>query len=366
MKVLTVICLAALVCSYLCPFVHPGTFWILPFFGLIYPVIIIITLLFLLYWTLRRSKTALVILVFLLIGGGMHFRTLAITFSQPVPEEGANVWKIMSYNVRLFDVYNDDETQRNANRNAIIAYVGEYQPDVICFQEFYQQDAPSRFPTKDTLISLLGIKDYQERYSHKFEGRQNFGICMLSKYPMLAKGDVMFDTEDSDNYCVFADIVKGNDTLRIYNIHLQSIKLQKTDYALFGEKTKTKETISKSTLTLLIERLRIAYPARADQARRVMEHMTTSPYPVVICGDFNDTPMSYVYNQFNKTMIDAYRETSSGIGKTYAGKIPAGRIDYIFHTQDLSASNFRIQEKAFSDHLAICCEIWKPKPEIEQ
>ncbi|MBI3240059.1 MAG: endonuclease/exonuclease/phosphatase family protein [Flavobacteriia bacterium] len=361
MKVLTVICLSSLLLAYLCPFVHPNTFWLMPFFGLAYPIIIICTLLFLIYWAFMRSKWFFIVLGVIVLGGTLHFRTLSITFSSEEATKDDNVWKIMSYNVRLFDVYNKSTEERNKNRNGIIAYIEQMNPDVVCFQEFYQQDKPTSFSTKDTLIGLMKMNYYHERYSHKMTGRQNFGICMLSKYPIVAKGDVMFNnSSNSDNYCIFADVVKNGDTLRIYNIHLQSIKLQQDDYALFGEKNKQANS-EKSTFRLLIEKLRIAYPNRADQAKRVTEHMLTSPYPVVICGDFNDTPMSYVYNQFNDQLTDSYRECSTGIGVTYAGKVPAGRIDYIFHTDELSAQHFTIQEKAFSDHRAVYCEIWKSK-----
>ena len=360
MKVLTIMCLLSLLFAYLCPYVHPETFWILPFFGLAYPIIVCCTLLFLVYWAFLKSRWFFIVLGILLIGGNLHFRTFSLNFSPEVAGKSDTTWRIMSYNVRLFDVYNESKEERYANRNAIIAYIEEMQPDVLCFQEFYHQDAPTSFSTKDTLIRLLKIKDYQERYSHKLKGRQNFGICMLSKYPMIARGDVTFETGQTDNYCVFADIVKGKDTIRFYNIHLQSIKLQKTDYAVFGEENKQAGE-EKSTFSLLMEKLRIAYPKRADQARKVVEHMESSPYPVVICGDFNDTPLSYVYNQFNKLLVDSFRETSTGIGVTYAGKVPAGRIDYIFHTPNLAAQNFVIQKKAHSDHLAVFCEIWKPK-----
>lgn len=360
MKVLTVICLSSLLLAYLCPFVHPETFWIMPFFGLAYPVIMVITLLFLVYWALMRSRWFFIVLGIILIGGKLHFRTMAIAFSPEKAPQKAEVWKILSYNVRLFDLYNPSMYERNENRNGIISYIHEMDPDVMCFQEFYHQDKPSNFATKDTLMELLKIKYYHERYSHKMKGRQNYGICMLSKYPIVAKGDVMFaNSAESDNYCIFADIAKNGDTIRVYNIHLQSIKLQQDDYALFGEKNK-ESAPEKSTIRLLIEKLRIAYPTRADQARRVTEHLETSPYPVVICGDFNDTPLSYVYNQFDKQLTDAFRETSHGLGVTYAGKVPAGRIDYIFHTSNLAAQHFVIQKKAHSDHLAIYCEIWKP------
>jgi endonuclease/exonuclease/phosphatase family metal-dependent hydrolase len=177
---------------------------------------------------------------------------------------------------------------------------------------------------------------------------------------MIAKGDVMFSTQGNNdfNYCVYVDIVKNQDTFRVYNVHLQSIRLQQEDYSVF-EDGANQVAEKKSTIRLLVDKLLIAYPKRADQARTVAEHIETSPYPTIVCGDFNDTPMSYAYNQFNKKLIDAYRNCSSGIGTTYVGKVPAGRIDYIFHSPELKSSNFVIQKEAFSDHRAISCKIYK-------
>ncbi len=355
----TFLAVFSLLLSYLCPFVHPESFKILPFFGLAYPIIVIINLLFLLFWIFRRKRIAWLIVVALVLGLGLHFRSLATVFSQENAPKNASLWKVMSYNVRLFDVYNEDVNLANEHRKSIIDFVVNNEPDVVCFQEFYHQDKPTKFSTRDVLIDLLKIKGYHERYSHKRRNRQNFGISLLSKYPVIAKGDVMFDNFSStDNYCIFSDIVKGKDTLRVYSVHLQSIKLQQQEYSLFGEKGK--EVVDKkSTIRLLIEKLTVAYPARANQALKVIEHMETSPYPVIVCGDFNDTPMSFVYNQFNKQLIDAFRNCSNGIGKTYVGRVPAGRIDYIFHDKRLNSQNFHIQEKPFSDHRAIFCELWK-------
>lgn len=344
--------------AYLSPYVHPDTVEIIPFFGLVYPVIIIVALILGIIWAIKKSRWAFVMLGAIILGGNLHFRTLALGSEDEIPAN-ANVFKVMSYNVRLFDVYNQNLDEAKANRDSIIRYIVNENPDIVCFQEFYHQDKPTRFVTRDTLTKLLGTKYTHERYSHKRINRQNFGICMLSKYEMIAQGDVMFENfASTDNYCIYADIVKGKDTIRVYNIHLQSIKLQQQDYALFGENNKQSGD-QKSTARLLFEKLTIAYPARAEQARRVVEHMETSPYPVVVCGDFNDTPMSYVYNQFNKTLIDSYRESCFGLGVTYVGKVPAGRIDYIFHSPNLASSKFKIQERAFSDHRAIQCQLWK-------
>jgi endonuclease/exonuclease/phosphatase family metal-dependent hydrolase len=164
------------------------------------------------------------------------------------------------------------------------------------------------------------------------------------------------------NYCIFVDLVKNQDTFRIYNVHLQSIRLKQEDYSLFKDGAASIE--KKSMVRLLIEKLRIAYPKRAEQARAVIDHVQTSPYPTIVCGDFNDTPMSYAYNQFDKLLIDAFRESGFGIGTTYIGKVPAGRIDYIFHSKKIHSANFKVQKDVFSDHRSVYCEIWK-EPKIE-
>lgn len=311
-------------------------------------------------WSLAKSKWAIYTLIVLIIGGKLHFRMIALGSDEDVLPTEERILNIMSYNVRLFDLYNAEMTERNGTRNAIFDYIASKNPDVICFQEFYHQDKPTSFSTRDSLIQLLQIKDYHERYAHKLRGRQNFGVAILSKYPMIAKGDVMFSTQNADdfNYCVYVDVVKNTDTFRIYNVHLQSIRLQQEDYSIFENGIET-STEKKSTVRLLIDKLRVAYPKRADQARVVMEHVANSPYPTIVCGDFNDTPMSYTYNQFNKLLKDAFRNTSKGIGTTYVGKVPAGRIDYIFHTKDLNSSHFVIQKEALSDHRAISCKVFK-------
>ena len=358
-KILTLICLCGLLLAYLTPFVHPNTLKILPFFGLAYPIILSCTLIALVFWIFAKSRMVILIVLVLLIGGKLHFRMFTLGSNESNLPSEEKILHVMSYNVRLFDLFNNDIELRNKNKDSIFAYIASQAPDIVCFQEFYHQDRPTSFTTRDSLVKLLETKDFHERYAHKLRGRQNFGVVIMSKYQMIARGDVMFNTQgDQDfNYCIFADIVKNQDTFRIYNVHLQSIKLQEDDYSDFSDNAVKEEP--KSMFRRVIDKLRIAYPKRADQARRVMEHVRTSPYPTIVCGDFNDTPMSYTYHQFSKVLIDSFRNTSMGIGSTYVGKVPAGRIDYIFHANDLRSSDFVIQETPYSDHRAISCKIFK-------
>jgi endonuclease/exonuclease/phosphatase family metal-dependent hydrolase len=357
-KTITVFSILALVFSYLSPYVHPKTIWFIPFFGLAYPIIILFNILLLIIWAFARSKWFFVVLVFIIFGGGLHFRFYSSPFGKNKIQNEKSI-KILSYNVQNFDVYNVGFNKDFSNRDSIFAYLGREQADIVCFQEFYSQDEKQKFPTKDTLHAILKAEFFHDRMSFNRHFKNYWGVSMYSKYPMITKGYINFDDSSTttNNFCIFADIVKHKDTFRIYNTHFQSIKFQTDDYKLFGDSVYT--GVEKSNVRKMLEKLHFAYQSRANQALKVFEHMEQSPYPVLLCGDFNDTPLSYVYNIFYSKFIDAFRNSSSGIGKTYAGKVPAGRIDYIFHSKSVESSNFMIQNQIFSDHKAISCEFWK-------
>ena len=151
------------------------------------------------------------------------------------------------------------------------------------------------------------------------------------------------------------------ETIKPLTADIRRYVYHEDDYALFDEKNVVSAEES-SNVVKLIQKINQAFPVRAEQAAVIMEHLRNSPYKAVVCGDFNDTPLSYCYNQFNQILVDAYRNTSKGIGTTYAGRIPVGRIDYIFHSLKLGSKDFVIQQEALSDHYAIDCTIFV-KPE---
>ncbi len=357
-KTITVFSLLGLVLSYLSPFVHPNTIWFIPFFGLAYPIIISFNLILLIIWAFAKSKWFFVVLIFILLGGGLHFRMYSTPIGK-ITEKNENSIKLLSYNVQNFDIYNAGFNKDFSNRDSIFAYLGREQADIICFQEFYSQDDKAKFPTKDTLHKILSAAFFHDRMSFNKNYKNYWGVSLYSKFPMITRGHINFDdsVRTTNNFCIFADIVKNKDTVRIYNTHFQSIKFQEDDYKLFGDSHYTGK--EKSNVIKMFKRLHIAYQKRADQALKVFKHMEQAPYPVILCGDFNDTPFSYTYNIFYSKFIDAFRNSSQGLGVTYAGKVPAGRIDYIFHSKSIQSSQFYIQKEIFSDHKAISCEFWK-------
>lgn len=351
------ILLSSLLLSYLSPFIHPNTAGFVPFFGLAFPVLIVLNILFFVVALFKRSKWAILSGLALIIG--FFFYSRIIAFGSEDTPYNKEQFKVLSYNVRLFDLYNPNASNSQINRKSIIQHLEKINADIMCFQEFYHQDAPTNFPTRDSIMKALNAKYFHERYVYKSSGHQNFGVCLISKYPLIEKGNVIFDNAGAtDNFCIYADAVIGMDTVRFYNVHLQSIHLQKDDYALFGEHEPEASDQSSSWFKL-IQKVKQAFPIRANQALKIREHINTSPYPVVVCGDFNDTPMSYTYSQFNNTLTDAFRNCGKGLGSTYAGRIPAGRIDYIFHSEDIGSLNFHIQDSRHSDHYSISCNMFK-------
>ncbi|NBU47804.1 MAG: hypothetical protein EBS34_10265 [Flavobacteriales bacterium] len=335
-----------LLLSIVSPYFHPETIPFLPFFGLLYPIWFVLTLaitILALFINRKIGYWGLVVLVFSI---SSNLKIAGIHFSEVTSKEAGI--KVLSYNVKLFGLYDDVTTK---TRDHIFQFIRKENPDIVFFQEYFRQDKPTKFETFDSLITIIKAKDYHERSAHNSKGHRNFGVAIFSKLPMIAKGDVIFDNQSTSdfNFCIFADVVAHKDTFRVYNVHLQSIRL--------SEPGDTKQKMLLSGFNTGIRRLKTAYNKRAHQANKVIDHINHSPYPVIICGDFNDTPISYTYQQFNKSLTDAFLNCQWGLGRTYIGKIPAGRIDYIFHSTHLASSDFRVHDVAYSDHKPISCKI---------
>lgn len=355
----SILSICALLLSYLSVFVHPETLRYLPIFGLGYLVIIGIHVLLLIIWIFVKSRVWLLIMLgAIVLGGNLHFRSISVGMDDENTLQSQE-YKVLSYNVRLFDLYNQSPEKALENREFMFKYLEASNADIYCFQEFYQQNDSKDFDNKQRLIKRLKTPYHHARLSVSDYQKQSFGVAIFSKYEIVSQGEVSFDeVEKTYNFCIYVDIVTKKDTVRIYNVHLQSIHFQRDDYALFNEEN-PQASDENSQAFKLLNKVLDAYPIRAEQAKKLTQHMKNSPFPIIVCGDFNDAPMSYTYNQFHRFLDDAFLNTSFGIGRTYAGKVPAGRIDYIFHDQSMGSSNFVIQKETVSDHFAISCSIFK-------
>ncbi len=348
--------IVSLLLSYSATWINPQV-WILPaFFGLAFPFIFLANLIFVVYWLIFSKFRMIYSGVILVFGFSYWNRTFNIYGIDKISNTTAEVSKVISFNVRLFDLYN--WTDNKKTRNRIFDFLNKQDADFYCFQEFFHQEKPTPFITRDTLIKILRAKNYSDAYTHKLLNRQFFGLAIFTSYPIIGKGEIKFES-DANNNAMWIDVKRKSDTLRIYNVHLSSIRFQKSDYKYLGVNMGNGYSKDKEKEQKILSRLSNAWIKRGEQAMKVIEHSKKSPFPFILCGDFNDTPVSYCYSLFAREMIDAFTESGSGIGTTYTGDIPLLRIDYIWHSSKLNAANFKVHtELNLSDHYPISALIY--------
>jgi endonuclease/exonuclease/phosphatase family metal-dependent hydrolase len=351
--VINIVFALLLIGSYLSTHINPGKHYLWAFLGLGFPILLTINIAFLFYWLVRRKIQLIFSLVAIILGAHHISHVYQISFkTKPVDVE--NSIHVMSYNVRLFDLYN--WTNNKETRNQIFEQLNRVQPDIICFQEFYQSDSVD-FKTRDTLVKFLNANNYFEGYSQKARLDSHFGVATFSKYPIIHGYVGKFERERSNNYVV-TDLLINGDTVRVINAHAGSIGFQEGDYQYIGGKGTTnyypwEEKPKEVFQQKILDRLHLGFKRRGAQVDKLVEEVKTSPYPVILCGDFNDTPVSYTYGSFDKLLIDSFTEKGNGLGGTYIGYIPGLRIDYIFHSTHFKAIDYTTHPEKLSDHKAI-------------
>lgn len=342
-----------LIISYTSSVIPPHKFWFLQLFGLAYPVLLVSTIgLTILNYML--NKKLVFSIVVLLIGTFTHAKYFGIDFKSPdLSEYSEKEIKVMSFNVRMFDAYKFIDPEIEDIKGEFIEVFKSESPDVLCLQEYAEDKSNKRIISPEE-IKMAGGFLYHTSTMTLEKVRMFAGQAIYSKYPII-HSEMISDPSQSIR-SLFADIVKGEDTIRVYSFHLESIRFQKDEYSLFDPQIESTKKYS-TRIKGLVSKLKNAYPLRADQAQKIIEHALTSPYPVIINGDLNDPPTSYVYAMFNKHFNDAFYEGSFRMTRTYAGKVPAGRIDYIFHNEDFAPTSFKTwKEKKISDHYPIIAE----------
>ncbi len=341
---------ATLLISYLAVHISPGDFILPAYFGLAYPYLLLVNIILVIVWAMLLRFEAFISLAVILLGLN-HFSNY-IKLSQPSgTKEGA--FKMISYNVRLFNYY---ETRNGpGSEKKVFDFIRAQDCDIICMQEYFVQGDPSA--NEKLAKSMLGGK----YHSHiKLIGRgknRYYGIATYSRFPIVRKGEIIHP--GSSSLTIFTDVVIQNDTFRIYNNHLQSFRLKKMEKSLLEEMTsEEKETIEE--VKSLSVRLKNGFVRRSLQAQVVKDHINSSKYPVIVAGDFNDTPVSYTYRKIRRGLNDSFVNSGYGAGFTYKGNYPPNRIDYILYGDPLINNHFDILKVKYSDHYPIVAWLRKP------
>ena len=323
------------------------------FIGLAYPIIFIINLVLFLIWFFKRDIFFFPTLILIILGMYHHSRFLQINPKISENYSYDEKVRVMSFNVRLFDLYNWSHNEEVKSK--IIQLIKKQKPDVICFQEYFY-DNNNEFITREIILKELGFNYYQESFTDESTENSLFGLAIFSKFPIINKGSLAFKN-DKSNHCMWSDIVCESDTLRVFNTHLGSIRFNYSDYKIIGGKGRPIRPYHDIPKQGIFNRLKIGFSKRTQQLNELIPLLEKSPYKRILCSDLNDTPISYAYSQLSNQFIDSFTRSGFGIGGTYIGKIPFLRIDYIWHDKSLDSYNFQTHQIQLSDHKAISVDI---------
>ncbi|KFC59416.1 endonuclease [Flavobacterium gilvum] len=321
--------------AYLLPFLAPKFFPLLSVFTLFMPLFFLANGLFFLYWGIQFKKRMILSGLVLLIG--ITFFNKFYKFSAKEFQESDKDFTVMSYNVRLFNVFK--WLDRDDIPDNILEFINEQNPDILCIQEFSNS-------------ADIDLKVYPYKFV-LMEGKQiKTGQAIFSKFPIIEHGNIPFPK--SNNNVVYADIKKGKDIIRVYNMHLQSIKISPD----VNEISENIDVIDQQKSKFLFIRISKAFTQQQEQAAIFKEHEKNCKYPIIICGDMNNSAFSYVYRNIKGKLKDSFEEAGVGFGATYTFKYYPARIDYIFADETMEVKQFEsFPDFQNSDHYPIMARL---------
>ncbi|WP_264619867.1 endonuclease/exonuclease/phosphatase family protein [Flavobacterium sp. 7A] len=329
--VLTVVTFVA----YILPFLAPKMFPILSVLTLFMPFFFIMNGLFFMYWAIQFKKRMVLSGLVLLMG--ITFINKFYKFSVKEYPEDEKDFVVMSYNVRLLNLFK--WLDRDDVPLDILTFINDKNPNILCIQEYSQS-------------ANIDLKIYPHKYIYMTGNKIRTGQAIFSKFPIIDQGNIVFP--HSNNNVIYADIKKGKDIIRVYNMHLQSIKISPD----VNEINDNIDAMNQGKSQMMLFRISKAFKQQQDQAEILKEHKRHCKYPVIICGDMNNSAFSYVYRNIKGNLKDSFEEAGLGFGKTYKFRYYPARIDYIFVDQSIKVKTFEsFSDFEYSDHYPIMAKI---------
>lgn len=273
--------------------------------------------------------------------------------------------RIMTYNVHLFNL--GEWTKDKNTENKILNLIKEVNPDILCLQEFYMDKEDSKEPYTE-LISNLGYPyiQFTEQSSYKKKRIRsdsdpneivNVGIAVFSKYPLENKKDIQIDSVNSNYKLLTADVqIENKEKFHLIVCHLQSSRVGSSDISYIDQvkAEKNLQQLDDAKTKGLIKKVSQSGHFRAKQANIITHYMETQQLPIIICGDFNDVPGSYVYNKITQDLDDPFRHKGWGFSNTYKYIFPTLRIDHILYDPSLwNTASYEVIKAPYSDHYPV-------------
>ncbi len=337
---------------------NPQYWWPLGFLTLGAFYLLALLLFFMVFWVFIKPRWSLISLLAILLAYKPISSIIPFRLATPfIKQKQITATRMMSWNVEHFDIL--EHKTHPEKKLEMLALIKEYEPDIACFQEMVGTDSiPGAINYIPEMMGQMAMAHFNYSFNPKldFDGKHHFGIITFSKYPIINKQTVSFYPYDYNSIFQYSDIVKDADTFRVFNIHLQSLKFS-TNNLKFIDNPELKSEEDVKASKNLVYKLKIGFLKRKTQSERIRAEIDKSPYPVIICGDFNDVPNSYAYTTVGKGMKNAFVEKGSGIGRTFTGISLTLRIDNIFMSNVFTVEQFTRIDKKLSDHFPIFADI---------
>jgi len=321
--------------AYLSPIIDPSQFWPLSFLALAYPLLLLGNVLFIIFWLLRKDRNFLISTICILIGFSYFSSFFGINSGANSSEENL---QIMTYNIAGLGRWRSTMTKEEKLDELKKMMKENGKPDVLCLQESSQ-------------IAVMNSLKQLFQYPHYFKEK---GTVIFSKYDIGDHGIIPFG--ETGNSCIWGDLKPTNGIIRVYSIHLQSNALT-YQASLVMEDADPRKKQTWRNVREVMRLYKRAVTKRSTQAQKVAEHMSESPHPILLCGDLNDMPVSYVYRLLSQNLTDSFCEAGSGFGSTFNGRLPALRIDYVFCDKKMEVLNHEVLRAELSDHLPVLVEL---------
>ena len=334
-------------------YIHPESLFFPSLCGLAFPILLLLGMgQTILYLTFFRWEA----LLFACCVALNYTNTVCLLRGKGRSEPPKSEWitpdrfKVLTYNVRLFNFYGEIPGEKGSIKNQLLDYVKDQDADIVCLQEYYESKNGSF-----SLGTVLPEAGYRYRTNPASNKNFYYGNIIYSKYPILQQGSLegmsTFDV-------VFADLLINKDTLRVYDIHLESNRFDRTDRAFFealraASSNPAKDRKYTHGAKRMLGKMRKATLTRSMQIRQIALHAQTSHAPsrILVCGDMNDQPVSYAYGYMRRNGFeDAFVDAGSGFGQSYRGYYPSYRIDYILYRGNLETLYFDTRNVDYSDH----------------
>jgi endonuclease/exonuclease/phosphatase family metal-dependent hydrolase len=346
---------------YLLPHMNQRNGWFINLFALALPFLLLVQAGFFIFWALAKRKLAVIPLLFCIVSWGLITNFFSFRFASSKKQTQTNTLRIATWNVHLYNFFEN----KGLLDKAMLEKTRQLKADILALQEFVFSLDSSSPVSLERIKKSLGYKYAVTANDRAFGVHTNikqrnekyhpFCVALFSNYPVLRWQKVQSLKEYNHTF-LWADILVHTDTIRVFNIHLQSMHFAKDDYTFIENINQNDMDEVQRKSRSIIRKMKSAYLLRASQAADVKAEIDKSPYPVVVCGDMNDVPNSYAYQVIGKKLKDAQAEKGAGIGKTFKFLSPTLRIDYIFYSKTLQLERTWVIRPSMSDHYPVAAE----------